>query len=192
METFILPSFLISFGAYVLSWVGISYGIHRLFKKAEDVLNQETKKSVTKWLKNLDVAGKVHNWTHAFAESFDAVFGKKRRSWKCFFRSCLASTLASVILIFIWAWIRPDEFFAVWRNKDFKSQLILFPILLALLNFLPDYLSLLETRYIIKRMTKTISLKIRLSLLLFDVILTGVIALSIVPAFNSLTGSEPL
>jgi len=192
METVTLPSFLVSFGGYVMSWLGISYGIHRLFEKAEEVLNQETKKSVTRWLKNLDVAEKVHNWPQAFAENFDAVFGKKHRSWKCFFRSCLASTLASVIVIFIWVWMRPDEFFSVWHNEDFMTQLILFPILLALLNFLPDYLSLLETRYIIKRMTKTISLKIRLSLLLFDVILTGGIALSIVPAFMTLTGSEPL
>ena len=39
METFTLPSFLVSFGGYVISWLGISYGIHRLFEKAEEVLN---------------------------------------------------------------------------------------------------------------------------------------------------------
>ncbi len=43
METFTLPSFLVSFGGYVMSWLGISYSIHRLFEKAEEVLNQEPK-----------------------------------------------------------------------------------------------------------------------------------------------------
>ena len=102
------------FIAYILALSGTCGFIWFLFSKAEDTLNDETKKSISDWLKNLDPIEPATNWPEQFAAVFDRIFGQKHLSWRCFSRSCIASIISVIIMIIVWESIWPlrvDTFF---------------------------------------------------------------------------------
>ena len=69
-------------------------GLWILFSRAETVASPEAKAAITSWLRNVKPEGTLSNWPSTFADVFDSVFGKKHLSWRCFWRSCIASFLA--------------------------------------------------------------------------------------------------
>lgn len=164
--------------AYILAWLGIVGGIGFLFSHAEDSLKPEIKQSISNWLKNLDAVGPVRNWPSQFAAVFDRTFGEDHLTWRCFFRSCIASLTSVVIFILIWSIFRQrefDSFVSSLIDQNAFSPVIFFLGAPIAFNFIPDYLSLLETRFIISRMGLRHSIVEHVGLLVADFILTGII-----------------
>ncbi|MCB9501890.1 MAG: hypothetical protein H6696_08130 [Deferribacteres bacterium] len=98
--------------------------------------------------------GKINTWPRHFAHWFDKVFGEKHWSWRCFlpFLSCLSCRLRDSF-DFMDALVRPDEIRVLTSEPTgFVIQLLIFTVIC---NFIPDYFSLLETRFIIKQMERT-------------------------------------
>ena len=89
-----LPSHIISVGSY-LAVCGFFY---KLFEKGDNLFNEQAKGELKAWILNLKASEKMQNWPTLFANWFDRVFGEQHLSWKCFFRSCLAS-LSAVMLV---------------------------------------------------------------------------------------------
>ncbi len=86
---------------YVASWLSIVGGICGLFSAAEDVIIAKSKSAISNWLKNFDFTSELPNVPALFAETFDTIFTKKHFSWKCSFRSSVASLISVLIMILI-------------------------------------------------------------------------------------------
>jgi len=143
------------------------------FGRVEAVLKDQTKHEIARWLRfrNFETGLLVEeNWPATFAKVFDRVFGEKHLSWKCFGRSCVA-TLASCLMCFAIA-IKDID-----RIGDVRLvwQMAIVAIAMSTLGlFIFDYVSLLETRYLLSLMKRLESFTSIASLLIVDLILTGV------------------
>lgn len=165
--------------AYLASWAGAIVGIWVLFARAEDVVRPEVRDGISRWLQKIDPERAVSNWPKTFAAVFDQLFGERHLSWRCFRRSCVASLATFFIIALLWTGVYPGRF-AESVNFLYEAD-IKFPfiVLLAIIgNVIPDYLSLFESRMMIKVMEK-LKRKIFIGLLLLiDLLLTGFIFFS--------------
>jgi len=159
-----------SFLDYASGWATIIGIVLGFFVLLEEVVQPEVKVEISKWLHNLQIEGLLSNWPAQFAALFDSIFGKRHLSWRCFVRSCIASLVSVVLAVFL--------FVLFLRIKIDKELLGLTPFVLFLaviFNFIPDYLSLLESRYVIQWMSKHNSTIRILILIVFDLIATAII-----------------
>jgi hypothetical protein len=155
---------------------GVLAGIvWKFFERVETVLTDDTKLEIAVWLLGVKVGEKVEPWSGTFAKVFDRVFGAKHLSWKCLTRSCLA-TLASCFLtsFLVYIYLRPRTL----PNYPSTSHLEWGPLLANssaafVFVFFFAYLSLLETRFILKLLLRSSSWLIVLGLLVTDVVMTG-------------------
>jgi hypothetical protein len=176
---------------------GLFYGIQKFFKEVEDKLTDSTKLQIAVWLLGIRTGPRVESWPETFAAVFDRVFGKKHLSWKCFFRSSVASITVGLLAFLIWTITTLGvEYLSVslhvvqysstpeWQriaayqtatHLGFSSQNATFVaacLLMAILsNAIPDFISLLETRWILNLMKRSGPTLIG-ALLVIDVALT--------------------
>lgn len=157
-------------------WATVIGGIWGLFNAMEESSNRKFKTKVSEWLKNLAKESSANLIKIAlifFIKSFDRIFGEKHLSFKCFFRSCVASLLAVLIVSIIYFASNRFEIqkAMVWHAPNGLSYISYIFILTLFLNFIPDYISLLETRWILK---KAVGVRIGhlALLLLLDIIFT--------------------
>jgi hypothetical protein len=147
--------------------LGVFYGVQKFFKEVEEKLNADAKVEIWMWLAEPHAADAVRRWPDTFTRTFDVVFGTRHLSWRCFSRSCIASAvLATAFYIFPSPAIRFDRWY----------QWALFPLQLLLLNALPDYVSLLETRSVLRWMSRSKSRLVWLFGILIDLWATLYIA----------------
>ena len=162
--------------ALAASWAVVTGGIWKLSERVEKVVTQNARDDVALWLRDADPANFLVGMARAFAAAFDSIFGVRHFSLRCFFRSTIASIISVVILTLIWFALRPNEFSIFFQNEGMYGVFLIFAYGI-ILNALPDYLSLLESRQVIKWMTGTRSVNATLALLFFDLIATGAIFL---------------
>ena len=164
-----LPSFFVS----IVSWLGLLGGIWALFERAETVASSQTKESVARWLRSLDFTQFAIDFPKTFEHIFDSIFGSRHLSFRCFFRSCLGSMVLVVIVTLIWGAIRFDEFMAFYKaSSSVLWLLVIFVLVISVLNLIPDYISLLESRYVIRWMSKSQSVAKILFLIVLDIFVT--------------------
>ena len=173
-------------------WLACLGAVWALFSRVEDTTAPEAKKATSRWLMNLRVEGLFSTWPSRFAALFDHVFGERHLSWKCFRRSCLASVAAvGVVALAATTWgglggamtslwsLPPGPAVVNWAGR------LLF---VAGFNLLADYVSLLETRWIIRVMSRARPATHVGALLLADFVLTvGVITLCV--SFSTATAA---
>jgi uncharacterized protein len=148
-------------------------GVWKSFELTENLLNDDTKRQIGIWLLGANrylqgPIGRIQTWPETFANVFDRVFGEKHLSWMCFWRSAVASYSALFVIgmyLESFRWLVSLQSLYDTVRYGFVG------------NVLPDYLSLLETRYVMTRMQKTQSGLLRIILLVVDFILTSGIAL---------------
>lgn len=84
---------------YLLAWGATTGGLWFLFEKAESSLSEQFRHQVTRWLRSEDIRTRAWAIPEQFAGLFDLVFTSRHWSRECFYRSCLASS-AAVIIVF--------------------------------------------------------------------------------------------
>jgi len=177
---------------YVVAWGGTILAIWFLFEKAEEVLTDDMRGATSRWLMNLKSAGESSNWQVIFVSVFDRLFGSNHFSWRCISRSCIASFVTVVLLTLIWGVVEPSGFRFFFRQ--FWHGAFLFIIILTIsINFIADYLSLLETRCLIQWMRGYDSFLAILAFLVMDIVATTaifIIGLSLHQLL--LLGAEPM
>ena len=109
------------------------------------------------------------NWIQQFQGLLDAFFGKKHLSLKCFLKSCLVSLLSAFTLLIVFL---GGELLDVVPGSD---EWILFLFFGATLNFIPDFISLYESRLLISFLSNKKSNFLCFTILFFDLILTTII-----------------
>jgi hypothetical protein len=140
--------------------IGLMYLIDKFFTFVEDHLAETTKLGIAVWLLDLKVGQKVEPWPDTFAQVFDRVFGSKHLSWKCFSRSCFASCASLGISLL--ALSVDDPFLSSFRmflsrvspasRESAPATVLIFVGCSLFGNVVPDYLSLLKSRRILKLM----------------------------------------
>ncbi len=141
---------------YIAAWLGLIGGVWGIFERAETVIKDDLRRQISTWLKS-DFSEKIDSdLPSMFINIFDNIFGKKHLSFKCFFRSCIVSIIAVIIMSFIFQAV--THFYSPSVFKELYSGILLIILWIfilffgAILNFIPDYLSLLETRLVINKM----------------------------------------
>jgi hypothetical protein len=165
---------------------GVTFGF---FGSVDAILTNDYKFEIAVWLVGLDAGKYFEDWPGTFTKIFDRVFGTKHLSWKCFGRSCLvSSTLACItytisLLLFIKPPLPPGTVVPPtdWGHPPSRNEVVavLLPVLIilgVLGNILPDYLSLLETRFALRIMRKHNSPLLWCVVIVSDIAFTFVIA----------------
>src|SRR4029453_729811 len=98
-----------------------------LFTHAENVASPDLKLRITRWVKNVEPR-RASNWPSTFAQMFDHVFGSRHLTWRCFWRSCLASLAAVAILLLLWWALYPKDVYAFLAGKTPISDMLISPI----------------------------------------------------------------
>jgi len=164
----------------VLWWVGVS----TLFGM---VLSNDRKTLLTYWLRgDFDVGG-GGSWIHYFTNMFDSIFGIRYLSLRFFLGSAVASltTVVFLYLILIYANVIDPDYGRIEGPISFFEMLLLG----AILNIVPDYISLVETRWLLDRFKRCTSTRAHIALLIFDLIFTGSIKYVAILMFQFVKGS---
>jgi hypothetical protein len=140
--------------------------VWKFFERVEAVLKDDTKLEIAVWLlSRKKVSPTFQSWPDTFAKVFDRVFGKKHLSWGCFFKSSLATLVSCLICGLLF-----DPF--SYRIGG-TSQVAAIALITAGLLFVFDYISLLETRYLLFLMRRWSSSAMVVLFLLLDIVFTG-------------------
>ena len=147
-----------------------SLAVLGLFWKADDAFSDEFRDSLSNKLRRMKIETRQVNWPYSFSLIFDRIFGHDHLSRKCFGRSCIASFLAILLLLALNWSLHPNDF---WNFSLTTVWQVL--VISICLNFLPDYLSLLETRWIIGVAMRHDSPFVKIILIAVDLVMTVII-----------------
>ena len=165
-----------SFGvlSYLGTWAVFAGGIWFLFDRAEEAVSPTVKRSASAWLRKVDPAATAARWPSLFAVAFDKLFGEKHWSWRCISRSAVASLLSvGVLLCLYWS----IHGYVGWDLLDGPASLgesLPYIAMWGAWNVLPDYLSLLQTRWVLRRLEARGSA----ALVVVDLVITAFIAIA--------------
>ena len=158
---------------------GVLAGIvWKFFERVEAVLTDQTKLEIAVWLLGVKVGQKVEPWPDTFAKVFDRVFGEKHLSWKCFWRSFLASSLSWVVVFGVTFLVALGGFDSPKRHpydtvtRQYWVAAIILPFVYAAGTAAFDYCSLLETRLALAIMRRSESSSVWSALLVIDLGIT--------------------
>lgn len=134
------------------------------------------------------MGGYQTEWSEWFCSVFDRVFGSEHISWKCFRRSAQFSIFA-VLAVFVYA-----EFFNPILQKRADDQIKFTEIVLLAIsvNVVADYLSLLETRYVIGSLRKTNRLIFQVAIMLLDLAISSLIIFTALFIYTTVVRGEPV
>jgi len=138
-------------------------------------INSQIKKRIANWLQNIKPNKPNDNWPKHFIEVFDSIFSKKHFSFYFFCKSCLFSLLWIILLLLIWYFIHPNQIKDFWISEQFYRRTALLFSGILLVNILADYFSLLETRFMLKYLSKNYSKGRLIQVIILDIIFTFLI-----------------
>ena len=146
---------------------GLAASMFALTALADRLLHPARRDEIALWLMG---AHSEQNWSRSFVTLFDAVFGNRHLSLRCVARSAVASLIAVAVI-----WVLMGNLGAL--KLRVRSELSLGGVLVIALaiNVLADYLSLLETRFLLGRMHRLRSVVAQVAVLLADLVISAAI-----------------
>ncbi|MFQ6029940.1 MAG: hypothetical protein ACE5Q6_20900 [Dehalococcoidia bacterium] len=162
--------------SFLGAWFATMAAVWFLFEKTESTIAERAKTVISRYLQNLDQV----SWSATFTSVFDSIFPKPHFSRQCFVRSSIASLCAVGVLTSVFYAIQPDTVHRYFSSTGSVILIVLGVLGVPTANLIPDFISLGETRYILKRMGGNSSRKKILSLLVVDFAITLAIAVALV------------
>lgn len=148
---------------------GIFAGIvWKFFERVESLLTDTTKSEIAVWLVGVKVADRIP-WPSTFTRTFDRVFGESTFSLKCFWRSSIVSICLVVL-------ISHKSFLSLLQGQKEEGDWRLVPVFLIVFCVIPDYLSLLKSRFLLSKIATTESRLKTIAILVLDTYLTLLVA----------------
>jgi hypothetical protein len=161
------------------TFVGIVTGVAKGFEWVDGGMSEEGRHRLGQWLKNVSGIEQIDAWASVFPTLIDRVFGPKALSWRffnaSFFFSLIAVLITSLISI---AHYGLFEFSSLSRraNEGTSGTFALILAFAFMLNFVPDYLSVIISRFIVRMMARRPTTLNILLLLFLDTFLTVIVA----------------
>lgn len=167
-----------------LTVIGVITGVAKAFEWCGAAISPQGQKQLSQWLRNVPGDSQIDAWAEVFPNLIDRVFGTRILSLKFFLRSCVASLIAVGIAALLCGILTHG---AIYSQMNPITRAVFYFLILALIsNCIPDYLSLLISRQIVRTMKNHTTPLAVLSLLVADLLLTGLIAgVAIILAFNT-------
>jgi hypothetical protein len=165
--------------------------IYAAFNLTELLLKKNVLWEIAQWIMGTHKRADASAWTMGFIKLFDSVFAVNRsvRGVKIpsFLRSCIASFLFAFLLLGVITFsgvelivyelnMFPDSWASNGSWGAVVEALSLTILLSVFFNVIPDYFSLIETRFILQKLQNVANLRNTIRLLLLDVIFTLLIA----------------
>ena len=144
-----ISSILIIWGTLILVIKGI-------FELMENTANPDAKRIATDRIKSIaakSISQTIVESPQWFIETFDRIFGDRHLTWRCFWISCVASMMAVFVMTVVWVVLNPSscQQFLLYKGTDVFRMIF---ILALVFNLVPDYISLLETRWILRKVAQ--------------------------------------
>ena len=164
----------VGISSIVIIWGTLIGGIWLLFYAMEETATPDAKRSAVDWIKSIAAKSTSQTIVESpqwFIEAFDRIFGDRHLTWRCFQRSCVASMMAVSVMTIVWTVLDID----LWQSHLLLNQgspIIVMLFAALVFNLVPDYISLLETRWILRRVSHA-GLKKLIAIVVLDVIITG-------------------
>jgi hypothetical protein len=147
-------------------------------------LHSDKKANLALWLQG----DHESTWPAQFGAMFDSIFGENHLRLRCFILSSLASVAAVFAL-----WLLFDHVLGlISLRADTNLSLGEALLLGAAINIIPDYISLYETRWLLKQFERIRNPFGQLLVLIVDAIITGFIIYLGVMVYLWVTGEEPV
>jgi hypothetical protein len=121
-------------------------------------------------------------WVENFCNLFDTLFGPRHLSWRRLWRSALASVLAVGVLYVLFAHVLGVLGTRALGRLDLWQALGA----LVMVNIVADYVSLIETRWLLERFRRVRGVAGQAALLLADLVFTGAIVFLLLAAYGYL------
>ena len=122
------------------------------------LLNPKRKEDVALWLMG---AQSEEGWSKSFVTLFDSVFSENHLSLKCLIRSVIASLIAVMAI-----WLLMGNADLIGLRMQSNLSLGWFLVTALVVNVIADYISLLETRWLLGRIPRSTFAQI--GVLIFD------------------------
>ncbi len=118
--------------------IGLVWG---LFESIERAASNDFRTRTARWLMHVEPDKRLTRWGSSFAEAFDTVFGPTLLSWKCFWRSAIASIIAWIAVAIL------NGGFTSALTGRYPGDVFAFSLSCAVLV---DFVSLCESRWMIR------------------------------------------
>lgn len=167
-----LPKTTLDFGVMI----ALATGVAKTFEWFDPSLSKDSRVALGRLLTNLPPDKAVKSWSAVFPSFIDRVFGPRPGSWHFIRRSCLASMIAVTIVTFVYLRVteRPKG------DDGFYYFAILTVMLISLVtNCVPDYFSLLISRFFVKLLSRNQTIKKTIGVLIADLLATATFAFCI-------------
>jgi len=162
--------------AQVAAGIALLWGIQKFFKEIGDVLHPSKKRAIWEWISGIRSTDKFERWPDTFASMFDRVFGENHLSWRCVWRSFVATTLIQTVCVLLWLTLQRKTFPAIVIVEP-KFQIVAVLMAYAVWILLPNYLSLLKSRYALEWMQRRPSWGFLVGITILDTLLTLALAI---------------
>jgi hypothetical protein len=129
-----------------LSWIAVVAVIWTFSGRIDSILSRNRREALAKAIHKSSAGEILSSAAKAFSIASDALFGKSILSMRSFFVSVLCSVFALIFLSLIW-FSKDERIFGILRAEGIVRQM---PYLFVFLNILPDYLSVIETRFLLR------------------------------------------
>ena len=132
--------------------------VYWLFRRLDGLLNKATKDAIASWLLRLEVGPNAQRFPVLFSRLFDRVFTEHHVSLRCFWRSLILSYSFVFLVALVDLGVHWDYYYLKYSRPMFSDHQDLVALVRTVLfwpmvvSIVPDYLSLLETRYILRLM----------------------------------------
>lgn len=169
---------LLALATYLLAAAAVSTLVWGLFRRIDKVAGEGPRIDLARWL-----AGQRHapgeqatDWAKCLSELFDALFGAQLHSRRAVLWSCALSFGSMAFLLGLFVVLDLPSVRMVSRFDlsagDALPTLIAGAGFVAMMNFVPDYVSLIETRWVVRRIATCRSAAGRAGWLAIDAALT--------------------
>ena len=145
-----------AFWELIALWFSICGGIWLTFQRLENDLRKPVIARLSRFL--VDAGSK--NWAPPIHEVLDVIFGPKHLSLRCFATSAVVSVTLSLLLLIP---------LPIWSEAGTLASWLAMALVL---NVLPDYISLGQTRYIVLQISACGNRLLSFLLVLLDIVLT--------------------
>lgn len=154
-----------------------------LFVLGDRLLNRDRRRELGGWLiDELPADARVDALPKAFIEWFDQMFRSRairvlgvELHLPSFWRSALASFLALVAAFVVWLANKGGLSDPPTDSTNLTLLLVLYGGATVVTNIIPDYLSLVESRFVLGKMSETRGVLGKLAWLIVDIVLTSAI-----------------
>ena len=188
MTNTLAPDTLLSLSGFAAAWfttVAATWSALMFVEKESKEQLADYLPTVQAWLQGSKSLAKAVVWAAVLRNSFEGFYGPRHFSLKCVTRSFLSSMLFFCVVLLIWAAVRPSE--AIALNPFQFAVAVVFAIPA---NFLPDFLSIGVSRYVLRLFEEHEGIARRGSLVLANLFAACLLGASPYLLFMSLMGYD--